>query len=125
MQAHTPLIIMCCIFLKVQGPLRTVLQAQKLRWWSVTSLSNGVEYLRSFESPRGQKSKGIVEHVNALFVDEQWYEIFPLFWCEELTPQVCASINLQSAYTVLYLRAENISKNPIVQEEHDCFIFFL
>jgi len=38
----------------------------------------------------------------------------PFFWCGELTPQVCASINLQPAYIVLYFRADDISKNPIV-----------
>jgi hypothetical protein len=36
------------------------------------------------------------------------------FWCGELTPQVFASIILQPAYIVLYLPAENISKNPFV-----------
>jgi hypothetical protein len=59
MHAWTRPIMECRALSQVPGLLRMIWQAQRMRWWSVSSFRIGSEYTRIFEYPHRLKSEGL------------------------------------------------------------------
>jgi hypothetical protein len=98
-----------------KGP-RTVangLTGIKTRWWSGCSLSIGTEYTRCFQvSPTDKNRKclmsdereGCTSKISAC--GQILTRTLSLFWCKELTPEICSGSFEYAMYAFLWLVSE-------------------
>jgi hypothetical protein len=68
-----------------------------MRWWSVSLLSIGAEYIWGFRCSHSQEYKGLRSTCcwavpQKLFLDIYCYELFPSFGVGEPTPEICRTI---------------------------------